>query len=482
MTKARSAPAELLAEELPRLLPGWLARQRWFGAKGRQITRISVVRAVTLSEGDPRLVHAVVSVAHSGIADRAAADGGTAERYQLVLGLGSTLPDFMAHARIGRLDGQVVFDATLDPDLAGVLLDLVAAGAERDGVHFRGEPGVAIRTGRTGRALASEQSNTSLVFGEDYILKLFRRLEPGRSPDLELHRALHSAGSAHIAELYGAIEGELDGRPVTYGMLSGLAAGAADGWAMATGSVRDLIAEADLPADEVGGDFASEAHRLGQAVADVHAALAEALGSTPLGRSELAADAAEMVDRLAETVRVVPELGEHAAPIRAAFEAVTELDIPLHVQRIHGDLHLGQVLRTIRGWLLIDFEGEPARALRHRLTPMSPLRDVAGMLRSFDYAAWFLLVEQPPDRQLEYRAREWSQRNRRAFCDGYATRAADPRDAAVLLRALELDKAVYEVAYEYGNRPTWLPIPLGSIARLVAEPVATPGPTPGGER
>jgi len=468
MTVHRPDPADLLAEGLPGLLPPWLERQRWFGAKGRAVGAVRVVRTVILAEGEPRLVQAVVAVA----------DGDHEQQYQVLLGVAETLPERLQHALVGQVEGTVLFDATMDPQLAGALLDLLAAGAQRDGVSFVPEPGVTLRADRTGRALSGEQSNTSLVYGEDYILKLFRRIDAGRSPDLELHRALHTAGSPHVARLYGAIEGEIDGHPVTYGMLSQLEAGAADGWVMATGSVRDLIAEADLPADEVGGDFAAEACRLGQAVADVHASLAEVLGTRPLERAELAASVGEMVDRLESAVRLVPALAESAPAIRASFEAVADVDAELHVQRIHGDLHLGQALRSVRVRLLIDFEGEPARPLSHRLRQMSPLRDVAGMLRSFDYAAWYLLVEHPPDRQLEYRAREWSQRNRQAFCDGYASRAGDPRGSAVLLRALELDKAVYEVAYEFGNRPAWLPIPLGSIARLVAEPLPAPGPAP----
>jgi maltokinase len=242
---------------------------------------------------------------------------------------------------------------------------------------------------------------------------------------------------------------------------------------MATTSVRDLMANDAMAPDEVGGDFAGEAHRLGTAVATVHADLQRALGQQEADADELDRTVVAMVDRLAAVSEMVPELGRHASVLRAAFEQVREVKTPVSMQYIHGDLHLGQVLRTANGWLLIDFEGEPAAPVEERGTLRSPLRDVAGMLRSFDYAAQLLLVGQDTSAEAPEMALAWAQRNRNAFCDGYAEVAVDsvgdPRSHPVLMRAFELDKAVYEVAYEHANRPEWLPVPLSSIARITQE-------------
>jgi maltokinase len=440
-------------------LAAWMPTQRWFAGKNRPLRDVRLLESTELLEGDPRLVHVIVQVTHT--------DGGN-ERYQLLLGTRVEIPDHLAHGVIGAAEERTVYDAVHDHDLTGRLLELIASDAKVGRLMFTAGPDTELNPALRARPVNTEQSNTSLVYGQRYILKLFRRLQPGLSPDLELHRALHEVRCEHIADPLGWIDGELDGEPSTFGMLSTFLPNAADGWAMATASVRDLLAEADLRADEVGGDLASETHRLGHAVATVHADLDRALGHQDANAEQVAALVTAMHKRLDATLRAVPDLAPVAEAVHEAFDTVGMPNTPVRLQRIHGDLHLGQALRTPLQWVLIDFEGEPAAPLARRRSAGTPLRDVAGMLRSFDYAAQHMVLGHP-DRQLAFRAHEWSQRNRDAFCDGYAEVAGDPREHAVLLHALELDKAVYEVGYEAAHRPDWQVIPLSAIDRLLAE-------------
>ncbi|MGH3933507.1 MAG: maltokinase N-terminal cap-like domain-containing protein [Pseudonocardiaceae bacterium] len=468
------SPADLLAD-ITDALAAVLPEQRWFAGKARPVRAVIPVRATDLGGMNPRLVHAVIDV-----------DQGEPhpDRYQLLLGVRSDLPDTLGHAWVASVRECAVYQAVHDSELTAVLLKLMARGAEVEGLRFATEPGVKLDTELRSRPVGAEQSNTSLVYGQTYILKLIAKLTLGASPDLELHRALAAVGCKHIATPLGSIEGELEtstgGGAVTYGMLTEFLRGTADGWAMATTSLRDLVAE-DQRADgttgpvehpqpaDVGGDFGSEAHRLGHAVATVHADLATALGNSPAPAGYLDALADRMQRRLDGVLAQVPDLSAFGPTLRAAFEAVRGVTGTVPIQRVHGDLHLGQVLRSVTGWVLIDFEGEPMAALAERIAPDSPLRDVAGMLQSFEYAAHQLPLGDADPQQHAAVALAWATHNRDAFCDGYAQMAPDPREQAVLLRAFQLDKAVYEVGYEHNNRPLWLPIPLAVIARLTAK-------------
>jgi maltokinase len=433
-----------LVESLADDLRAWLPAQRWFAGKGDELAEVFVDRAGMLAPG---LIHALVE-----------ANG---ELYQVLIGVRDDLPDHLANSVIGRLGESYAYEATHDPELMALLLDPLAAGAEEGGVRWTTEPGAELVTGLRARPISAEQSNTSIVYGFHYILKLYRRPEPGPNRDVELHRALHRAGSAQVAEPIAVMESD----KLVLGFAQRYFADAAEGWATATASVRDLLAEADLHAGEVGGDFAGESSRLGAAVAKVHADLAATMGTEVVEAGRLDSAVDEMHARLDLVLADVPELAEHEPMLRSAFDAVRTVPDGVPIQQIHGDLHLGQVLRTTAGWVLIDFEGEPAAPQAQRRMTRSPLRDVAGMLRSFDYAAMQLLGGEV-DNQRSTRAAEWSDRNRASFCAGYGKESGvDPRDQAVLLRAFELDKAVYEVAYERRNRPDWLRIPLAALRR-----------------
>jgi maltokinase len=458
-----------LAEELPTLLSEWLPQQRWFAAKGRPVRSLAVAQSTSLlAESDPLLDHVLLAVTF---------DDSSVHHYQLLVARSGTARGDLEHVTFGVIDGLAVYDALWDTRVTEWLLEAIRAGTTVSGLRFVPEPGAVLAdAGTPGRVLGVEQSNTSVSWGERSILKLFRRVLPGVNPDLELHRALRSVGSNEVAALQGAIEGTVDDEPATFAMLQDFAANSADGWSMALASVRDLLAEGDLRADEVGGDFAGEASRLGETVAIVHDELRRSLGGGEHNPGELAATWHVRLNVVAEEV---PALAEYVPAIRSVFDAVAGLTTPVATQRVHGDLHLGQTLRTPYGWLVIDFEGEPATALIDRVRPDSALRDVAGMLRSFDYAAFHQLSQWEPmsewadpdhDSQMAWRANEWAERNRAAFCDGYAIRAGvDPREQSLLLSAFELDKAVYEVLYETRSRPTWAPIPLASIRRLTSE-------------
>ncbi|MBW0091869.1 aminoglycoside phosphotransferase [Pseudonocardia sp. KRD-184] len=458
----------MCVNELPDLLTTWLPQQRWFAAKGRPVGSVEIAaRTPLMTDGEPLVDHLLLAVSFT--------DGSPVQHYQLWLGRREHPRADLEHVVIGSVDGALAYDALWDVEVTAWLLETLRAGGTVGGIAFVPEPGAEIAQGVAGRVLGIEQSNTSVSWGERSILKVFRRVVPGLNPDLELHRALRSVDSNEVAALQGAIEGTVDGAPATLGMLQDFAANSADGWSMALASVRDLLAEGDLRADEVGGDFAAEASRLGETVGVVHDELRRALGTGERDAREIAA---VWHQRLAVTTAEVPALAPHVDAIRATYDAVAGLGAPLPAQRVHGDLHLGQTLRTPYGWLVIDFEGEPAAPLEERVRPDSCLRDVAGMLRSFDYAAFHQILQWEPgtfadpdhDSQLVWRANEWAERNRGAFCDGYALRAgSDPRDQRMLLRAFELDKAVYELLYETRSRPAWAPIPLASIARLTSE-------------
>ena len=439
-------------------LATWLVKQRWFAGKGRTVHDLAVVADTEIIPGDPALRHLMVTVSH----------GATSDCYQLFIGYRARLPARLRHARIGTHNGLQIYDGLHDTALTRTLLDAIIDERSVGMLRFCRTPGSEIEAGLDSLVLTGEQSNTSLVFGESAIFKVFRRVTPGPNPDLEVASALAELGSSHIAEPFGWVETRIDGATTVLAILSRYLRAASDGWSLAAISVRDLYAtEEGTRAAEAGGDFAPEAERLGAATAQVHRDLADAFGRSELEPEAIRELAEQMYRRLDMAVATVPELGRYADKVGDAYSDLAKLIEPVPAQRVHGDYHLGQVIRTQTGWVVLDFEGEPASPLAQRRARSSPLRDVAGLLRSLDYAARHQLVTHPEAASLAPRAADWVRRNGDAFCAGYAAAGGlDPAENSVLLRAMLLDKAVYEVVYEARNRPTWVPIPLESIAEL----------------
>jgi maltokinase len=446
---------------LERSLATWLPAQRWYpgGGGSAAAADLAIIADTPLASGDPGLRHLIVSVS----------SGGATVRYQVLAGIRAQVPKQLKHAIIGSDGrGRTAYDALHDPALTGVLTGGIAAGRVTGPLRFVPEPGAPIDATARSLVLSAEQSNTSLIFGESAILKVFRRVFPGQNPDLEVAHALAGLGSEHVARPFGWIEASLNGdEPALLAILSEYLRGACDGWSLAETSLRDLYAAGTSRAAEAGGDFAGEAHRLGAATASVHANLATAFGTSVLEPGAVAELAARMTSKLKEASAEVPELARLAGPVEAAYARLASLGTALPVQRVHGDYHLGQVMRTQAGWIALDFEGEPAAPLERRRSRSPALQDVAGMLRSFDYAARHQLIGHPDEARLSPAARDWVVRNSAAFCAGYAeVSGTDPRAQGVLLRALMFDKAVYEVTYEARHRPSWQPIPLSAIAGM----------------
>lgn len=449
-----------LFRSLTGLLARWLPRQRWYAGKGRPLVGLTLVSATELlpcgSGGPtPGLLHLLVRTLSQGSAD------GPGDCYQLLLGVRNVLPPPLAPALVGRpadgpLRGRAVYDAAHDPRLTALLLERLRVPGRLGGLRFERAADAAIPSGLPARALGGDQTNTSVVYGEAHILKLFRRISPGINPDLELPRALASVNCTRVPAPSAWFEASLPGaagEPVTLGVLQPYLAGSRDGWHLA---LKSLARQAD---------FSGAAHSLGRATAEVHTALAAALPSTVLRRPHLEQTAIAMTERLDAAAAAVPALRPYRTGLRRAFDGLGEF--ARHggrctAQRLHGDLHLGQVLRGEDRWSIIDFEGEPARPITERRRPGPPVRDIAGMLRSFDYAA------------CQHRApgpwvADWARANREAYCRGYAEASGeDPFRTPELLRAYETDKAVYEVLYEARHRPAWLHVPMTAIRRLAS--------------
>jgi maltokinase len=429
-----------LPDQITGPLEEWVIEQRWFASKAREVASVNVLDKIELSSA-PALALEVVE---------ARFQAGTHELYQLLPG---------------------------DPEGVRVLADLLGEEATVERISFHGG---LTPTGQV-RSMGAEQSNSSIVFGEQQVLKVFRRIEPGRNPELEMLRFLSHRGFENVAALSGWYEYSGELMTATLGILQEFVPESRDGWQLALDDPPALLAS--IP-------------ELGVATARMHNILAADASDPAFAPEEPSAEALSLLtatidEQIEHGFLDLPQGDERVAPIVGRGEEVRDrLQMLSHVGvggrsiRNHGDYHLGQTMLSgpvnpVDGggesrWIILDFEGEPARSLLERRRKRSPLRDVAGMLRSFAYAASAseLLrgVPAPAD---------WEEQARAAYLDAYletiepfllpAGRSAIEK----LLAIFELEKAVYELHYELNNRPEWVRIPVAGIDRLLQRELST---------
>jgi maltose alpha-D-glucosyltransferase/alpha-amylase len=514
------------------VLQSYITRQRWFGGKSRTVTGTKIIDWAVFNQSVSSLAMVEVQYAE-----------GEPDTYLVTLGLlfgrdAETLREESPNAVLARVTSTagegILHEAIFNDTASEALLALIAENGEipsREGTitgvasstfsQLQGPPGepAAPRRG------SAEQSNTSLIFGDKLIMKLFRRQQAGPNPDTEIGRYItESTHFTHIAPFGGFIQYTRKGQePSTFAMLQGLVSNEGDGWQwtleeldryfeasaaqtfsqeafrLEPQSLLQLSEAQEAPfAREHVGTYLDAAALLGRRTAEMHMALAspthdpafmpEPLSSLDVDRlrEELLVHATSAFDALKENVARLPDsVLERAGLVLSrrslVLDRLRQLNAPeIHAlrTRIHGDYHLGQVLRSKGDFVILDFEGEPARSLAERRTKQSPLKDVAGMLRSFSYAAFSALMKyssrRPEDfHRLEPWARLWEQsvwsaflRSYCEFAKGVSVVPSEPQLFEQMLEAYVIDKALYELAYELNNRPTWVVIPLTGILNL----------------
>jgi maltose alpha-D-glucosyltransferase/alpha-amylase len=524
------------ATRLEEILPGFLTRSRWFGGKARPLKQARVVDMILLEKESRRWGIALVRVDYlSGDGEVYALPMALADENQFDRLQQEHPQSIIARIKVkGKPSTFLLHDALMEPAFGAILLEVLSRKRT-----FRGRRG-QIR-GIATRALhpllaknqplpppvvmGAEQSNTSIRFGDRVILKFIRKLSPGVNPDLEIGRLLTEKRFPHCAPTAGAIELRLNqDEPMTLAILQGFVANQGDAWSYALDRLERYFqateGQADLPelpapfpgdlieaapSDEVAalfGDFLGSARLLGRRTAEMHLCLAseqrlpefkpEAFSklyqralyqsmrtltgkALPLLRGQF--------NRLPESLRpLAVYVMEHENDLMSRFKELLESRIGALRIRCHGDYHLGQVLFTGSDFMIIDFEGEPARPITERRIKRSALRDVAGMLRSFHYAAYSALVGRQKSGApagtlavLEHWAEFWQRWVGAEFLKSYLQAAAGGRfvpgtrdELRVLLQALLLEKAVYELSYELNNRPDWVGIPLRGIYQLLS--------------
>lgn len=442
----------------------WFTAQRWYASRSRSVSSIELFDVVTVGEQGTMLL-AIVQ-AHFA--------SGAHQLYQLPLGVRTgdhaDQPIVIAQAR-----GWSAHDALRDPVLAAALMAKINAGGDIETAQGRysfrcveGAPGLDETGAQAVRPLDVEQSHTSLVFSERTVLKVFRRLEPGINPELEMLRFLTAHGFEQVARLHGFYEYNGVALASTLGLAQEFIAGAVGGWELALEEIR-TGPEA----------FLRRLAGLGEVTAAMHNTLATDAADPAFSPEEpshewialLTATIDEEIERLflqlPSNEGLAPIVGR-GEDVREQLATRAQIGLKGRMIRTHGDYHLGQTLHSPRGWVVIDFEGEPARPLSDRRLKRSALRDVAGMLRSFAYlsATAGLTGDSLAPGDFENRARA-------TFLDAYLSHVdpslmpAGELATENLLSIFELERAIYELHYEVEHRPDWVPIPVAGISRLL---------------
>lgn len=499
-TLSSAANRELLTRDV---LPGFIRRCRWFGGKAREAQKFEVRDIVPLDPAPESAQLVLVDVHYLD---------GPADTYLLPLQVArhreaETLLAAGPMAVAARLEGSAVIgDALYLNGFRTELYRLMAGGASLSGQHghIHGIPGPLLAgqpTPPASRALSVEQSNSSIVYGERVFLKLYRRLEEGVNPDAEILRFLGDRKFPHVPPFAGSIEYRAStGGARVLALALGMVPNDGDAWAFTLRHLADYYGKVQHGSAEAASQAASQyfaaVAQLGTRTGELHCTLASDtehpdFSPEPISRDDTHATAEalrlaiQQVDRLllerfevldVATRQLAEQLRAQVSTLRAGADSLAHLATAAKKTRTHGDYHLGQVLHGPSGFVIIDFEGEPLRSLAERRKKMSPFRDVAGMLRSFHYAAYAALEPLPETSRakLVATAERWAARAQQTFLEAWqsATTGAvfrDP-DAATeqaLLQGFLLEKALYEVRYEVNNRPTWLGIPLRGVLGLV---------------
>ncbi len=464
-----SEPVQIAAAEIRQCLDDeslrdWVQQQRWYASKSRAVAGIEIVEAIALRE-DPLLFLALVQTRFAT---------GTHELYQLPLALRPSGDEVLADA-IAQTSEWTAYDALAEPRR---LLDLVLrmdSGQEIETSEgrfsFHRADGLAtVSEDSAVRLMGVEQSNSSIVIDDKLVLKVFRKLEPGINPELELLRFLTARGFPNIAALHGWYDYDGQALASTLGVAQQFLSAAVGGWELALDKIER---DPEWLLDQLGS--------LGAVTAQLHTVLASDASDLAFAPEESSQEALSLLTatvdedierifiRLPEDPRVEPIIGR-GQDVRERLAARAQIGVGGRVIRVHGDYHLGQTLHTPQSWVIIDFEGEPARPLPERRAKRSPLRDVAGMLRSFAYVTSAVELQRggkaPPE--FEQRARE--RFLERYFAEVDSTVLPAGESAIVnLLTIFELEKAIYELQYELDNRPDWVSIPVAGIRRLLEE-------------